>query len=54
MDDYIGETAVVRVSVARGKIGKVRLELKGRTLELLAETEEETPFAVKTSHDSTR
>jgi membrane protein implicated in regulation of membrane protease activity len=47
VDDYIGETAVVRVSVARGKTGKVRLELKGRTLELLAETEEETPFAVK-------
>ncbi len=47
VDDYIGETAVVRVSVARGKTGKVRLELKGRTLELLAETEEETPFAIK-------
>jgi membrane protein implicated in regulation of membrane protease activity len=47
VDDYIGETAVVRVAVARGKTGKVRLELKGRTLELLAETEEETPFAVK-------
>ena len=47
VDDYIGETALVRVSVARGKTGKVRLEIKGRTLELLAETEEETPFAVK-------
>lgn len=47
VDDYIGETAVVRVSVARGKTGKVRLDLKGRTLELLAETEEERPFAVK-------
>ena len=47
VDDYIGETAVVRVSVARGKTGKVRLDIKGRTLELLAETEEETPFAVK-------
>jgi membrane protein implicated in regulation of membrane protease activity len=47
IDDYIGETAVVQVSVARGKIGKVRLDIKGRTLDLLAETEEETPFAVK-------
>lgn len=47
VDDYIGETAVVRVSVARGKTGKVRLEIKGRTLDLLAETEEETPFAAR-------
>jgi hypothetical protein len=46
VDDYIGETAVVRVSVARGKTGKVRLDLKGRTLDLLAETEEEAPFAI--------
>lgn len=47
VDDYIGETAVVRVSVARGKTGKVRLEIKGRTLDLLAETEEEAPFAAR-------
>jgi membrane protein implicated in regulation of membrane protease activity len=46
VDDYIGETAVVRVAVARGKIGKVRLEVKGRTLDLLAETEDDTPFAI--------
>jgi membrane protein implicated in regulation of membrane protease activity len=46
VDDYIGETAVVRVAVARGKIGKVRLEIKGRTVDLLAETEEDQPFAI--------
>jgi membrane protein implicated in regulation of membrane protease activity len=46
VDDYIGETAVVRVAVARGKAGKVRLEVKGRTVDLLAETEENEPFAI--------
>lgn len=46
VDDYIGETAVVRVAVARGKVGKVRLEVKGRTVDLLAETEESEPFAI--------
>lgn len=45
VDDYIGETAVVQVAVGRGKTGKVRLEVKGRTLDLLAETEDEEPFA---------
>lgn len=46
-DDYIGETALVMVSVARGKTGKVRLEVKGRTVDLLAETEDERPFAAR-------
>lgn len=45
--DYMGESAIVRVSVARGKVGKVRLEVKGRRVELLAKTDEPEPFAVR-------
>lgn len=47
VDDYVGASALVMVSVAPGKPGKVRLEVKGRTVELLAETEDETAFAVQ-------
>lgn len=47
VDDYVGASALVMVSVAPGKPGKVRLEVKGRTVELLAETEDERPFAVQ-------
>lgn len=40
-DDCVGETARVILPVGHEQIGKVRLELKGRTIELLAETEDE-------------
>lgn len=38
--DYIGATARVMVPVGPEKLGKVRVELKGRTVELLARTED--------------
>jgi membrane protein implicated in regulation of membrane protease activity len=47
--DCIGETGKVMVAISRGKPGKIRLELKGRTVELLAETEEEQVFDRKES-----
>jgi membrane protein implicated in regulation of membrane protease activity len=40
-DDCVGETARVILPVGNDQVGKVRLELKGRTIELLAETEDE-------------
>jgi hypothetical protein len=42
--DYIGATARVVLSVSRDRTGKVRLHLKGRTIELLADTDEEQPL----------
>jgi membrane protein implicated in regulation of membrane protease activity len=38
--DLIGATALILVPVAAGRTGKVRLELKARSIDLLAETEE--------------
>lgn len=40
-EDCVGELARVMVPVSKGDVGKVRLEIKGRTMELLAETDEE-------------
>lgn len=45
--DYIGSTATVLLGVAKGKTGKIRLQLKGRTIDVLAETEEDQLFAPK-------
>lgn len=39
-DDCIGETARVILPVGPEQTGKVRLELKGRTIELIAETDD--------------
>lgn len=39
-DDLVGATALVLVAVSTGRTGKVRLELKARSIDLLAETEE--------------
>ncbi|ACY13042.1 hypothetical protein [Haliangium ochraceum] len=47
LQDYIGESALVRVSVGPNKVGKVRLEVKGRSVELMAKTEESDAFAVR-------
>lgn len=44
-DDFIGESARVILPVAPGTTGKVRLEIKGRVVELLAETEDEVALA---------
>jgi len=45
--DYLGATGIVMVSVGPGHTGKVRLALKGRDVELLARTEDETTLAAK-------
>lgn len=45
--DYIGATGVAVLPIARGKTGKVRLQLKGRSIELMADTEEDTRFEIK-------
>jgi membrane protein implicated in regulation of membrane protease activity len=47
--DYIGETALVMVAIGKGTPGKVRLHLKGRTVDLMAETEEEAGFGLEQS-----
>jgi hypothetical protein len=43
--DLRGETAEVLLPVAKGKIGKVRVVAKGRTHDLIAETDEDKTFA---------
>ncbi|HTE56941.1 MAG TPA: hypothetical protein VK698_39080 [Kofleriaceae bacterium] len=44
--DLVGATAQVLLPVGAGRTGKVRLQIKGRTLDLMAETEEEVEVAV--------
>lgn len=43
--DLIGAGAHVLVQVKTGKTGKVRVHLKGRTVDLLAETDDDTELA---------
>ena len=43
--DLVGASAQVLVPIAAGKTGKVRVHLKGRTLDLLAETDDESELA---------
>jgi membrane protein implicated in regulation of membrane protease activity len=43
--DYVGKTARVLVPVASQQTGKVRLELRGSTVDILATTDEESGFA---------
>ena len=40
--DYVGKTARVLVRVAPGQTGKVRLQLKGHTVDVLATADDET------------
>lgn len=46
-EDYIGETATVLVPVGKDNPGKVRVELRGRHIDLLAVTEEDKPFGAR-------
>ncbi len=48
-DDFVGATAKVVIAVGPGKTGKVRLDVRGRVIELFADTDEETLFCVKDS-----
>ena len=43
----MGASGVVMVPVTRDQVGKIRLDLKGRTVELLAVTEDESPLELK-------
>jgi hypothetical protein len=43
--DMRGETANVLVTIAPGKIGKVRVQVKGRVVDLAASCEDEVTFA---------
>jgi membrane protein implicated in regulation of membrane protease activity len=44
--DYVGKNARVMLPIASDTTGKVRLQLKGTTVDLLATSDEPTPFAV--------
>ena len=43
--DYVGKSGVVRVGVSRENPGTIRLELRGRMVDLMATTEEQEPIA---------
>lgn len=43
--DYVGRSGRVMVGFGAGDLGKVRLTLKGTTVDVLATTEDERPFA---------
>jgi membrane protein implicated in regulation of membrane protease activity len=45
--DYLGKTALVLVPVAKGQLGKIRLTLKGSTIDVLAASDDEVEFAIK-------
>lgn len=45
--DYVGKTARVLVPVRKGGVGKVRLELRGSSVDVLATTDEEPGFAAQ-------
>jgi hypothetical protein len=45
--DYMGATGVVTIKIAKGETGQIRLKLKDRFVEVMAETEDEEPLASK-------
>ncbi|HTM21698.1 MAG TPA: hypothetical protein VL172_14350 [Kofleriaceae bacterium] len=45
--DYVGATATVSLPVAKGRTGKIRLDIKGRIVELIADTEDEPGYQAK-------
>jgi hypothetical protein len=47
--DYVGSTGLITIAVGKGQTGKVRVEVKGRTIELLAQTEDDATYAIKQS-----
>jgi hypothetical protein len=47
--DYVGATGTVVLPVEPGKTGKVRLHLKGRDVEMLADTDDDDTFAIRQS-----
>jgi membrane protein implicated in regulation of membrane protease activity len=45
--DYVGKTATVMVPVGPGQLGRVRLTLKGSTVDVLASTIDDATFATR-------
>lgn len=45
--DYVGKTARVVVPVRKGGVGKVRIQLRGTTVDVLATTDEEEDFGLR-------
>lgn len=45
--DFVGKTATVMVPVGPGQLGRVRLTLKGSTVDVLASTDDAATFAVQ-------
>ena len=45
--DYVGANATVSLPVAKGRTGKIRLDIKGRTVELIADTEDEQTYEAR-------
>ncbi len=43
--DYIGKSAKVILGFGPGELGKVRLQMKGTTVDLLAQSDDPTPFS---------
>lgn len=42
VDDYVGKSGEVLIAIAPGRIGKLRIELKGTTVDVLAESDEQS------------
>ncbi|MCG8425261.1 MAG: DUF1449 family protein [Proteobacteria bacterium] len=42
--DYVGANGTVMLPVARAQLGTIRIEMKGRTVELLARTDDDRPL----------
>lgn len=40
VDDYVGKTGEVLIAIGPNKLGKIRIELKGTTVDVLADSEE--------------
>lgn len=45
--DCIGSAAVVTVAIGKGQTGKINVDLKGRRITLLADTDEDTTFEAR-------
>ena len=45
--DYLGASARVLLPIAQGQPGKVRLQIRDQTVDLIAETEDPTPLALR-------
>jgi membrane protein implicated in regulation of membrane protease activity len=42
IDDYVGKSGEMLIAAGPGRLGKIRIELKGTTVDVLAESDEQT------------